>query len=183
MKPGTFSRATAAELVGRIDRDGAWSNVVSRDLEMSGDDARLVRHLVYGTTRNRARIDRAISDLSARPFGTIDPTVVDVLRVAFHEVLFGRAPAHAVADSAVEAARSLGHHRASGFVNAMVRNLQRKGEPNPPGDLSSTYGIADWLISDLTSEWGAEATAAFVEQSHLDAPIGVRIRSDATARH
>ena len=177
MKPGAQARMTAAELVGRIDREGAWSNVVLRDLEITGDDARLVRHLVYGTTRNRARIDRAISDLASRPFGSINRTVVDVLRVAFHEVLFGRAPSHAVTDSAVEAVRGLGQANASGFVNALVRALQRSGEQNPPADLATEYGLGEWLVDDLAIAWGSEATRAFVEQSHQDAPVGLRLRS------
>ena len=102
MKPGVEARVRASELVGRVDREGAWSNVVAREIDMPEADAALVRHLLYGTLRNRDRIDRAIAALSSRPLGAIQVDVRDVLRVAFHEVLFGRAADHAVADTAVE---------------------------------------------------------------------------------
>ena len=177
MKPGVRARAIAAELVGRVDRDGAWSNVVSRELDVPPEDASLVRHLLYGTLRNRNRIDRAIGDLSSRPIGTIDPAVLDVLRIAFHEVLFGRAPDHAIADVAVESARAAGFTSASGFVNALVRNLQRGGEPNEPQGIGAALGIPPWLVADLEAAWGQGPAWEFFQASHQDAPLGVRMRT------
>lgn len=186
MKAGAAARATAAGLVGRVDREGAWSNAVLRELDLPEDDARLVRHLVYGTVRNLRRIDRAIAALSDRPLGAIQTTLLDCLRVAFHEMLFDRTPDYAVADVAVEAARAGGHGRAAGFVNALVRRLQRQGEPSPPRTLSETYGVPQWAVDDLREWWGAERAGAFLEASHRRAPLtfwtkdgGVRAKGEA----
>ena len=180
LKAGTAARATAAGLVGRVDREGAWSNALLRELDLPEKDARLVRHLVYGTLRNLDRIDRAIAALSNRPFSSIQGPLLDCLRVAFHEALFDRTPDHAVADTAAEAARAAGHGRAVGFVNALVRRLQRRGEPSPPRSLAETYGVPRWAVDDLLETWGAEATAAFLEASHCPAPLTFWM--DATAR-
>jgi len=171
LKAGVAARATAAGLVGRVDREGAWSNALLRKLDMPENDARLVRHLTYGTLRNLARIDRAIAAMSKRPFGSIQGPLLDCLRVAFHEVLFDRTPDHAAADTAAEAARAAGYGPAVGFVNALVRRLQRQGEPSPPGSLSETYGIPQWATADLRETWGLESTAAFLEASHRQAPL------------
>ena len=165
--------------MGRVVRGGAWSNVVVRDIGLSGEDGALVRHLVYGTLRNLTRLDRAIGMLSHRPLSTIEPALLDVVRVAFHEVLFGRAPDHAVAYTAVEAARSCGHARAAGFVNALVRTLQRKGEPSPPSGFSGIFSLADWIAEDLVSSYGGAPAAAFAEAAHRDAPVTFRMRGDA----
>ena len=185
MKAGVEARSIAAELVGRIDRAGAWSNVVTRELELSREDGALVRHLLYGTIRNLTRIDSAIAALSSRPIGSIHEDVLDVVRVAFHEVLFGRAPDHAVASVSVEAVRARGQERASGFVNAMVRNLQRKGEPNTPDSVVAKFGVPQWLVTELDAAWGHDQAEAFFEDSHGDAPIGLRptrSRSSIAAR-
>ena len=165
----------AAGLVGRVVRGGAWSNVVVRAIELPPQDARLVRHLVYGTLRNLSRLDRAISGLSHRPVPTLDPGLLDVLRVAFHEVLFGRAADHAVPYTAVESARSLGFGRASGFVNALVRNLQRNGEPEPPSGTAGAFSLPEWFVDDLVSAWGAGPARSFVEASHEEAPVAFRM--------
>ena len=175
MKPGLETRLTAARLVGRIAREGAWSNVVTREVDLPADDARLVRHLVYGTIRNLPRLDRAIAELSSRPLSAVHPEVQDVLRVAFHEVLFGRTAPHAVSDMAVEAIRHRGRNRATGFVNALVRKVQRQGEPSHPTDLSATYSMPGWVIEDLIRTWGRDSAEAFLSASHQDAPVNFRM--------
>ena len=175
MKPGVRARVEAAGLVGRVVRGGAWSNVVVRDIDLPPRDARLVRHLVYGTLRNLTRLDRAISGLSHRPVPALDPVLLDVLRVAFHEVLFGRAARHAVPYTAVESARALGHGRAAGFVNAVVRNLQRSGEQEAPSGIAATFSLPEWFVDDLVAGWGEGPARSFVEASHEDAPVAFRM--------
>ena len=167
----------AAGLVGRVVRGGAWSNVVVRNLDLPSDDARLVRHLVYGTLRNLARLDRAIAWFSHRPLSTIDDHLLDVLRVAFHEVLFGRTAGHAVPDTAVESARARGYSWAAGFVNALVRNLQRHGEPRPPSGTAESFGLPEWLVDDLVSTWGEGPALAFAEAGHKDASVTFRMEA------
>jgi len=66
VKRGVAARVCAATLVGRVVREGAWSNVVARTIDLPPDDAALARRLLYETVRNRRRIDRAISGLSSR---------------------------------------------------------------------------------------------------------------------
>ena len=177
MKPGVEARLVAAGLVGRVVRGGAWSNVVLRHLDLQPDDARLVRHLVYGALRNLGRLDRAIAGLSRRPISAIDDDLRDVLRVAFHEVLFGRTAGHAVPDMAVESARARGYNRAAGFVNALVRNLQRHGEPTPPSGTAEAFGLPEWLVDDLVSAWGEGPALAFAEAGHKDAPVTFRMEA------
>lgn len=176
MKQGVEARSVAAGLVGRVVRGGAWSNLVVREVDLPPDDARLVRHLVYGTIRNLPRLDRAIDDLSSRPLAAIHSDVLDVLRVAFHEVLFGRAAVHAVPDTAVESTRRLGHGRATGFVNALVRNFQRGGEPNPPSGPAEAFSLPAWVMEDLTRTWGRDQALAFARAAHEDAPVSFRMR-------
>lgn len=179
MKPGVEARATAARLVGRVVRGGAWSNVLLGRLDLPPDDARLVRRLVYGTLRNLWRLDRAVGRLSSRPVADIDDELLDVLRVAFREVLFGRTADYAVADTAVEAARALGYGRAAGFVNALVRNLQKRGEPAPPAGTAEAFSLPEWVVDDLVSAWGEGPARAFAEASHRDAPVSFRMAAGA----
>ena len=180
VKPGVEARFTAAGLVGRVVRGGAWSNMAVRSLDLPPEDARLVRHLVYGTLRNLTRMDRAIAGLSHRPLSTIHGDLLDVLRVAFHEVLFGRSAGYAVSHTAVESARVRGYGRASGFVNALVRNLQRQGEPRPPSGMAETFSLPEWFVDDLVATWGEGPAREFAEASHKDAPVTFRMEAGAS---
>ena len=94
--------------------------------------------------------------------------------------LFGRAAAHAVSDTAVESARRLGHGRAAGFVNALVRNLQRGGEPDPPSDPADVFSLPGWVMDDLAHTWGRAQALAFAEAAHEDAPVSFRMRPGDT---
>ncbi|MEN8112970.1 MAG: transcription antitermination factor NusB [Actinomycetota bacterium] len=179
MKRGVEARVTAATLLTRIVDEGAYSNVVirtgTRDLERR--DALFVQHLVYGAIRNLGRIDRVIEDRVAR---AIDDVVRSVLRIAVGEILFGEDDAYAAVDSAVEAVRELGAPRAAGFVNGVLRNVVREGEPPLPEDADGRalgLGIPTWLLNDLSEAHGEDEAAAFLEASNQPSRVGVRRRT------
>ena len=179
MKRGVEARAIAATLVQRILDEGAYSNVVVRtgteDLERR--DALFVQLLVYTTIRYLARIDRTIEERVSR---TIDPVVRSILRIGVAEILFTEGEPHAVVDSAVEATRALEVPRASGFVNGVLRNVARHGEPQLPDGTAGEalrVGVPEWLYLDLVDAYGTETATAFLEASNEPTRIAVRRRS------
>ena len=131
MKRGVESRVIAATILERVLDEGAYSNVVVRtateDLERR--DAVFVQLLVYTAIRHLSRIDRTIDERVSRP---IDDVVRSVLRIGVAEMLFTDGEPHAVFDSAVEATKALDVARASVYVNGVLRNVARSGEPALP---------------------------------------------------
>jgi len=63
----------------------------------------------------------------------VEPRIRDVLRVAAYESLFSHAPAYAVVDQAVAAARVI-RPQAAGLVNAVARRVVERAEGFPWGD-------------------------------------------------
>ena len=180
MKRGVETRIVAATLVQRILDEGAYSNVVvrtgTRDLEHR--DGAFVQRLVYATIRYLTRIDRTIRAFASRP---VDEVVLPVLRIGVAEILFTDGDGYAAVDSAVEAVRAAGAPRAAGFVNGVLRNVARKGEPDlPPGSAGEAlrFGVPVWLYESLVDAHGAEAATAFLQASNQPAKVGVRDRSD-----
>ena len=178
MKRGVESRVIAATILERVLAEGAYSNVLVRtateDLERR--DAVFVQLLVYTAIRNLARIDRTIDERVSRP---IDDVVRSVLRIGVAEILFMESEPHAAVDSAVEATRALDVPRASGFVNGVLRNIARSGEPALPGGPEGEalrHGIPEWLYHDLATHYGPEEARAFFEASNLATRVGVRRR-------
>jgi 16S rRNA (cytosine967-C5)-methyltransferase len=178
MKQGVESRVVAVELLRRVLEDGAYSNIVvrtaTRDLERR--DALFVQRLLYTTIRYLDRIDRTIDAKVSR---SIDDDVRAVLRVGVAEILFTDADAYAAVDSAVEAVRVGGSPRASGFVNGVLRNIVREGEPplpsGPEGE-ALRLGVPLWLHDDLVRTYGAETANSFLETSNQPTRVGVRRR-------
>lgn len=179
MKRGVETRVTATEILRRILDEGAYSNVVIRTgtQDLSRRDVLFVQRLVYTAIRYLGRIDRTIDAEISRP---IDDVVRQVLRIGVAEILFTETEPHAAVDSAVESIRVLDAPQASGFVNAVLRNVARHGEPDLPdgaeGD-ALRYGVPSWLFDDLVGTYGDDAARAFLEASNRPTRVGVRRRS------
>jgi len=110
----------------------------------------------------------------------VDDVVRSVLRIGVAEFLFTDGEPHAVVDSAVEAIRALDEPRAAGFVNGVLRNVARSGEPPlPDGPVGEAlrFGVPLWLFLDFGEAYGVEAAAAFFEASNQATRVGVRRRS------
>jgi 16S rRNA (cytosine967-C5)-methyltransferase len=181
MKRGVEARAIAADLLGRIVDEGAYSNVVIRTgtHDLQRRDALFVQRLVYTAIRYLDRIDRTIDERISRP---IDDPVRSVLRIGVAEILFTDAEPHAAVDSAVESVRVLDNPRAAGFVNGVLRNVIRHGEPalpDGPAGEALRYGVPEWLYGNLVAEYGDEWAQAFFEASNRATRVGVRRRSGA----
>lgn len=178
MKQGVETRVVAATLLRRILEDGAYSNIVvrtaTRDLQRR--DAMFVQRLLYTTIRYLARIDRIIDERVSRP---IEDDVRAVLRIGVAEILFTDGNAYAAVDSAVEAVRAIGVPRASGFVNGVLRNVVRDGEPalpeGPEGE-ALRLGVPLWLHEDLVTAYGVDTATSFLEASNEPTRVGVRRR-------
>ncbi|MBK5267290.1 MAG: methyltransferase domain-containing protein [Acidimicrobiia bacterium] len=172
-----MNRSLAAQIVGRVMRSGAYSNVLvqseTRDLEAR--DAGHVRFLVFGTLRHLVRVDRVIRGYSKRP--RIDPNVLDVLRVGAFELLETDSPPHAVVNDAVEAAGTIGGPKAKGFVNGLLRSIERFGDP-APGDRVEIFGFDPEVLQMLDEAWGEDVTGSFMAASLEPAATVARRRHD-----
>jgi 16S rRNA (cytosine967-C5)-methyltransferase len=183
-------RDVARRVLDRVAKDGAWATpTLDGELARAGlddRDRRLASELVYGVLRHRTRIDRAIAahaDLKRTP-----PRVLTALRVAAYQLLFlDRVPAYAAVDDAVAAARDAGGQKLGGFVNAVLRKLDKQREPAFPAAgrerLEVEHSLPRWILDELAAAVGDEAAlpelaAAFAES----APIVARVNTRRTTR-
>ena len=91
--------------------------------QMSGRDAALCTELVSGTCRMLGTLDAIIEAAAGRALGTLQPAVVDVLRLGAYQLLATRIPTHAAVTATVDlAALSIGE-RVAGVVNAITRKV------------------------------------------------------------
>jgi 16S rRNA (cytosine967-C5)-methyltransferase len=183
-------RDVARRVLDRVAKGGAWATpTLDGELARAGlddRDRRLASELVYGVLRHRTRIDRALAahaDLRRTP-----PRVLTALRVAAYQLLFlDRVPAYAAVDDAVAAARDAGGQKVAGFVNAVLRKLDKQREPALPAPgrerIEVESSLPRWIVDELASALGsesllAERAAAFAQA----APIVARVNARRTNR-
>lgn len=154
-------RQAALELLRLVRDEGAYANLalsqVLRKYALNGRDAAFTVELAYGVLRNQLLYDSLIADCASRETESIEPDVLDVLRLGVHQVVAMRVPDHAAVDSSVNLARSLstgGQAQArAGFVNAILRSVIRRyasGESvadfSTQSDLVTRYSHPQWII-------------------------------------
>jgi 16S rRNA (cytosine967-C5)-methyltransferase len=138
-------RARALALLRRIERESLFASYV-----LAGE-AGFVRTLVLGVLRWRSRLDFVVETLAKR---SIEPEVLDVLRLGAYQLLYMDVAQYAAVAETVE----LAPKRARGFVNAILRRITR-GDVPESRDLATRTAHPPWLIERWTSFYGAERTA------------------------
>ncbi len=145
-----------------------FSHLLLRDAlekhpEMREQDRRLLFRIVNGTLEMTVCLDYLINGCSRIPTGKMKPLVRTLLRMSAYQILFlDRVPDHAAIHEAVELSKKRKFLRLSGFVNAVLRTLQREKEEilgklkrreYPP---FVCYSLPEWLYHYLLLHYGRE---------------------------
>lgn len=121
------ARVAAFEVLRAVEAQDAYANLVLPRLiaarGLSGRDAALATELGYGTLRAIGTIDEILGRCIDRPLSDVEPGVLDLLRLGAYQALRTRIPPHAAVATTVDLARAVGHGRAGGFVNAILRRV------------------------------------------------------------
>ena len=144
-------RGLAWELCRRVFSDGAYANLAWEDIlgdsELSREEKAFATHLAYGTLRYTGTIDAILEKASGRKASDIDQEVWWVLRLGTFQWLWMRTPAHAVVNESVRLCKKLGHHPASGLVNAVLRKITAQ-------DLAAWLDAITESVTDNTTRLG-----------------------------
>lgn len=126
------ARRVALDVIMAVRESDAYANLLLpvhlERAKLSPADAGLATELTYGTLRMQGYYDAVIAQAAGRAVSKIDPPVLDVLRLATHQLLSMRVPSHAAVDESVRLAKTIGSRSAVGFVNAVLRAIT-KHEP------------------------------------------------------
>jgi 16S rRNA (cytosine967-C5)-methyltransferase len=159
------ARIAAYELLRAVDEQDAYANLaLPRLLEshgLTGRDAALATELGYGTLRALGTLDEIIARCVDRPLGDVEPGVRDLLRLGGYQALRTRVPPHAAVATTVDLAHAVGHRRAAGFVNAVLRRVVVYSWAGWVDELAAGVGPLRVLaIRTAHPEWIAAAFAA-----------------------
>jgi 16S rRNA (cytosine967-C5)-methyltransferase len=188
-------RDLARGVLVRVERDGAFAGralaaALDRAPQMPAADRALATELVYGVLRRRARLDRAIGALARKGIDGLDVQVRAALRVGAYQLLFlDRVPAYAAVSDAVEACKAAKGQGAAGFANAVLRRLDREGEPplpdadtDPATFLEAAVGFPGWLARLALAELPAAEAVAFGRACVSAAPLAMRANTARVTR-
>lgn len=170
-------RKLALDALCDVTDRGAYANLrvkqLSRDLPER--EAKHAAALVYTTLDHLLTIDYYLSHFTK---GSVKPLVRGVLRLGVCELLYMRTPAHAAVNESVRLLQETGKGALSGFVNAVLRAIDREREhlpefPNEPlKRLSIQYSYPEWIVSEWISSLGEPAAEELLKSR--PEPVEVR---------
>ena len=165
------SRLLALDALDRIDRDGAYANLLLPDLlgrsDLEARDRHFVTELVYGTTRMRRACDFLVDRFLTRE---LDLRVRNALRLGAYQLHFLDMAPHAAVGETVEVAPK----PARGLVNAVLRRVS--GAPVTWPDDATRLSYPDWIVEHLVADLGAEDAIGALEV--MNTAPGVTERAD-----
>jgi len=184
-------RRMAWEILWRTHRDDAYTDLLldsrlGRGPLLPAEDRRLVRELVLGTLRWQQSLDLVLSRVCHRPLRRLHPKLLVLLRMGVYQLLFlDRIPDYAAVHEAVQLARSLGLPHAGGLVNAVLREVQRRGrellslerELSPEDRIAQETSHPRWMVERWLEQWGEEETRALCEANNQPPPLVLRCNS------
>ena len=157
--------------------------VLTFDLQSTRQERGLLRALAYDSIRWYLRLDALLDRLLARPGQKLEPDVRALAIVGLCQLLYTEIPAHAAVAETVEAARQLGHPRAAGFINAILRRCQREHmqlSAQIDRDVATRTAHPRWLVDALAADWGEQA-AAILAANNQRPPFWVRVNRRRTS--
>jgi len=181
----TPSRACALDALGDVHlgkgADEALEDAFKkRRTPMSSADKAYAMELCYGTLRQRRRLDDLLVKYTKK--GLPEPPLLDVIRLAAYQLLFG-GRAHAAVSTAVEAARATKGEEAAGkFANAVLRGASEgarmqatQGAPRLTREtLGAWWSFPEWLVTAFEDVTGAKELSALLEASNARPPLTLR---------
>ncbi len=139
-------------------------------------DRGLLRELCFGVMRYLPSLRNEVQKRFQRPLKAADSPLEALLLIGLYQLKTATQPAYAVVHATTECTRELGFSQATGFINAVLRRLQREGFAG-----FDPSGIADhppWLKELIERDRPAEAAAIF-EANQQHAPMWLRVNTHA----
>lgn len=141
-----------------------------RRRSVPGRDGALVQELVYGTLRRFWTLERRLAPRLRKPPDALPHAL---LLVGAYQLTEMRTPAHAAVSETVSACDVLGLEHVKGFVNAVLRSLQRE-TPQKETAGEAEFDHPPWLQARVQEAW-PEHWQTILEANNRHAPMSLRV--------
>ena len=152
------ARTLAFDILLRVE-SGAWASdlLLAHSAGLEARDAALASEIVFGVLRYRGQLYFLIQHYAGRP-KKLDPEVRIALRMGIYQLRYlERIPPHAAVTDAVDLVKRARKRSAAGFVNAILRQVNRDAVAWP--DRAVELSCPEWLVARWERQYGAEAAA------------------------
>ena len=190
------ARKSALDLLNTLDKGQRTLDSILEDFSRpralsSKQERALFMALIYGVLRWRGRLDYIISHFSSTRFNKINPSVLNILRLALFQIIYlDRIPDSAAVNTAVEMVKQPGAPWVARYVNGLLRNAARQYQhvafPDLTKDavaaMAAKKSFPDWIIKKWLDRYGLQNTALLCDRLNDTPPLTVRTNTLKASR-
>lgn len=173
-------RLQVVRALQEVDTSGAYANILLKkyidNVHFTDVDRRFFTELFYGILRRENYLDRIIETLANRKVAKVNPLALQILRLGLYQIFFmDKVPVQAAVNESVKIAKKQ-IRGLDGFVNAILRNADRKRETLTPellardakDFLSIKYNVPLWMITVFCEDYSLKEVEGIF--SHFNQP-------------
>lgn len=187
-------RQSAFSILARIEKEHSYADILlDRELsldQITGPDRGLLTELVYGILRRQGTLDHIVRQFSSTHLEKLERSVLLLLRLGLYQLFFlDRVPASAAVNETVKLAH-IHSPRAAGFINAVLRQADRKREAlvwpdresNPVAYISARYSQPEWIVREWFAQLGLIECEDLSRVMSEAPPLTIRVNTLKTTR-
>ena len=184
------TREIALKTLYKIDKEEAYSNIELNEQikqnrkNLTEKDIGLISEIVYGVTTWRLTLDEIIKKYSKIKIKKISPWIINILRMGIYQIIFlDKIPKSAAVNESVELAKHYGNKGSVGFVNAILRKIDKKDYEDffnikdTIKRISLTTSMPEWIIEELLKQKSENQVEQICKNSNLRPDLTIRINT------
>lgn len=175
-------REQIVDLLIEVEREQSYAQLSLKNAleDLDSRDKALATEIFYGTLKYEIQLDYWINQYSKTPVRKMKPLIRNLLRMSVYQMIYlDKIPSSAIINEAVKIAKKRKFQGLSGFVNGLLRNIDREREnlsfPDPKKSLSFSYSIQyalpEWIIEMWLEQYSKEEVAAICEALNKRAEV------------
>ena len=180
-------RKSAGKALIKVESDGGFSNLVIDNVikqdGLVGADSALATALFYGVLDRKITIDYILSKYSKQPIKKLPYYVAAALRIGVFQLLYmDKIPSFAAINESVNLVKRSKNSNSSGYVNAVLRNVDREGNNSLPDDdsvksISIRYSFPEWIVARFVNQFGVEKTKEIFTEMLKKSDVYLRVNN------
>ncbi len=166
------------------------AQVLKKYQYLEKQDRAFLSRLVEGTIERIITLDYILNQFSSVPTEKMKPVIRNILRLSLYQILYmDGVPKSAACNEAVKLAEKKGFKNLKGFVNGILRTIERRKDSIQYPDekkegtwyLSVFYSTPEWIIKQWIEQYGIEKARKMLEVSYKE-ERGISVRCNIEKR-
>lgn len=178
-----------------VTRDGEYShislrNVLTKYQYLDKRDRAFITRVVEGTLEHMIEIDYIINQFSKVKVNKMKPVIRNIIRSAVYQLKYmDSVPNSAACNEAVKLATKKGFSSLKGFVNGVLRNIERNldqitypDEANEMEYLSVKYSMPEWILQKWLTQYDRATVEMMLADFQKEKPTTIRVNRNVMTR-